>query len=351
MLRIGIPAFYSIAFALPLLAVVVFTPVAAGLARRLGVMDRPTEGKYHHVETPYLGGAAIAAGMAVAAGLTAGAERELLVILVSALVLSLVGLADDQRFVRPWTKVGVEALAAVALWLVGVRAGLFSSVPLDLALTILFVVAVTNAVNMLDNMDGLAAGVAAVSALTFAVIAGGRGDYLVTALALAVAGSSLGFLRYNFPPARVFLGDAGTLMIGFLLAALGLKLDLVGENGFIRTAVPVLALGVPLFDAILVILDRRRGGRPVYKGGTDHSSHRLATLGLTGRRIALMMYGLQAAASAVAIWILHAPWPVALGAVLFSVVAGLVLLIVFLRMPHRQPADTVLVPSEHPPPR
>ncbi|MGH2686856.1 MAG: glycosyltransferase family 4 protein [Actinomycetota bacterium] len=351
MLRVEPALLYPLAFLLPLAAVVALTPVAVRVARRFGVMDRPGETKHHRVETPYLGGLALAVVLAVAAGITAGAERQLLVILVSGLILSLVGLADDQRFVRPWTKVAVEVLAAVALWTVGVRGGLFGSAPLDLALTILWVVGITNVVNMLDNMDGLAAGVAAISALTFAVIAGSRGDYLVTAMALAVAGGCAGFLPYNFPPAKVFLGDAGTLMIGFLLAALGLKLDLLGENGFIRSAVPVLAVGVPLFDAILVIIDRWRGGRPIYRGATDHSSHRLAALGVSARGIALGMYGFQIAASVMAVWILDASFPLALGFVIVSGTIALALMIVLLRMPHRQPDRSVLIPSEHPSPR
>jgi UDP-GlcNAc:undecaprenyl-phosphate GlcNAc-1-phosphate transferase len=153
-------------------------------------------------------------------------------------------------------------------------------------------------------MDGLAPGVAAIAALAFFVVASDHGDYLVGSFALAVAGASLGFLRHNFPPARIFLGDAGSLMLGFLLAAIGLKLDLVGEDGLIRSAVPLLILGVPIFDMVLVILDRLRGKRPVYRGGIDHSSHRLADLGLSGRAVALSTYGVQAACCGVALWLL-----------------------------------------------
>lgn len=142
-------------------------------------------------------------------------------------------------------------------------------------------------------MDGLASGVSAIAAFAFFVIAARRGDFLVASFALAVTGASVGFLRHNFPPARIFLGDAGSLFLGFLLAALGLKLDLVGETSFARFVIPTLVLGVPVFDTMLVVLDRFRDGRPVYRGGTDHSSHRMATLGLSHRAIALATYGLQ----------------------------------------------------------
>lgn len=301
------PIRYFLAFLVPLVATLWVTPLAARLARRLGILDQPSEHKAHREPTPYLGGLALAAGLVVVGGAAAGASGQLLMILLGGIVLGLWGLVDDWVTVRPSVKLLVEAGAGLALWLAGVRAGLFDVYALDLALTLLWVIAVTNAVNLLDNMDGLSPGVAALSALTFFAIAGERGDYLVGSFALALAGASLGFLRHNFPPARIFLGDAGSLMLGFLLAAIGLKLDLVGESGLARSAIPVLILGVPIFDTALVIISRFRSGRPVYLGGTDHSSHRLARLGLTHRSVALATYSAQAICCAVAFWLLHAP--------------------------------------------
>ena len=286
---------YVLAFCLPLFAALSLTPFAGRLAYRLGILDHPREHKIHQEVTPYLGGLAVAGGLLVATTITAGTSAQLLVILLGAIAMAALGLADDWRGVGPVVKLLFEAGAAVALWLAGARAGLFGSDALHLAITILWVLTVMNAVNMLDNMDGVVPGVAAVSAIGFFAIAASRGDYLVASLAIAVAGASLGFLRYNFPPARIFLGDAGSLMLGFLLAALGLKLDLVGTDGIIRGAlIPFLLLAVPLLDMALVVIARLTEGRPIYLGGTDHTAHRLAHRGITARKIAPAAYLTQA---------------------------------------------------------
>jgi UDP-GlcNAc:undecaprenyl-phosphate/decaprenyl-phosphate GlcNAc-1-phosphate transferase len=328
--RINLGVLYAIAFAVPMLATLWLTPVAARIARRLGMMDHPAKNKYHQTATPSLGGLALAVGLVLVGGVAVGAEGQLLTVLLSGLVLAIVGLLDDQLLVRPLLKLIVEIAAGVAMWLVGVRAGLFGVEVLDLGLTVLWVVAITNAINLLDNMDGLCAGVSAICAVTFFTIAAVEGDYLVASLALSVAGASLGFLRHNFPPARIFLGDIGTLLLGFLLAALGLKLDLVGENGFLRSAVPVLILGVPIFDLLLVIVARAIGRRPIYAGGTDHSSHRMASLGFSNRAVALVAYAMQLASSLLGLSLLWIALEAAMGLVIgVSAVAvvGMVLLL------------------------
>lgn len=292
-----------LAFAAPFLATLLLTPIAARLATRLGLLDHPSSSKFHREATPYLGGLAVAGGLVLVGGLTAGASGQVLTILLCGLALGIVGLVDDWRTVGPGTKLVVEAASGVALWLVGVRAGLFGVDALDLLLTVFWVVAVTNAINLVDNMDGLLPGIAAIAALSLFAIAALQGDYLVASFALALAGASLGFLRHNFPPAKIFLGDAGSLLLGFLLAAVGLKLDLVGEQGLLRAAVPVLVLGLPLLDTCLVIVARLRSGRPAYRGATDHTSHRLARLGLSERTVALLLYGAQAGLCGLAVWL------------------------------------------------
>ena len=220
-------------------------------------------------------------------------SSQVLTILAGGLAATVLGLVDDWRGVGPVVKLIAEASIGVALWMAGVRAGLFGIEALDLILTVIWVVAVTNAMNLLDNMDGIAAGVAAVCAAGLFAIAATRGDYLVAALAAGVAGGSLGFLRYNFPRARIFLGDAGSLLLGFLLAALGLKLDLIGQSGAVRASIPVLIVAVPLFDMMLVIAARLHDGRPISRGGTDHTAHRLVVRGLEPRRVAIVAYLVQ----------------------------------------------------------
>jgi UDP-GlcNAc:undecaprenyl-phosphate GlcNAc-1-phosphate transferase len=324
---------YALAFLVPLVVTVVLTPVAGKLARRLGILDHPSEQKFHRDPTPYLGGAAVAAGLVSIVGLlTTGPSSQVLVILLGGLVLGVLGLMDDWVTVRPSVKLLVQAAAGFALWFADVRAGLFGVEALDLALTVVWVVAVTNAVNLLDNMDGLTAGVSAVAAFTFFGVAAARGDYLVASFALAVAGASLGFLRHNLPPATIFLGDAGALMLGFLLAALGLKLDLVGENGFVRSAVPVLIVGVPFFDTVLVIVDRLRGRRPVFRGGTDHSSHRLSVLGLSHGAVAAVIVAAEVICCALALTLLEVSFDPTVAIAAAASLSAIALLVLLLRV-------------------
>jgi len=285
---------YAIAFVVPLTATLLLTPFAARLAHRAGIIDRPRDGRFSTVATPYLGGLAVAGGLVTVALVTTHVQAQLLVIVLGAIALGGLGLVDDWRPQGPTLKLLVESCAGLALWIAGVRAGFFGIEVLDLLLTIAWVVVVTNAVNLLDNMDGVASGVVAISAFGFFAIAASEGDYLVASLALTVCGASLAFLRYNFPPAKIFLGDAGTLMLGFLLAALGLKLDLMGPSALVRAVVPALMLAVPLFDMALVVAARTRDGRPVFLGGTDHTAHRLASSGLSVRVVAISAYLVQA---------------------------------------------------------
>jgi UDP-GlcNAc:undecaprenyl-phosphate GlcNAc-1-phosphate transferase len=340
---------YGIAFTSALVVALALTPLAARLALRFGVLDHPSPSKTHLQATPYLGGLAMAIAVLIVGGVTAGVSGEFLTILVGAVGLGILGLLDDHRLVGPWVKLLLEVSAAVALWLVGVRAGLFGIAGLDLALTVVWVVGITNAINLLDNMDGLASGVTAISAITFFVISAQAGHFLVGALSLAVAGSALGFLFHNFPPAKIFLGDAGTLLFGFLLAALGLKLDLVGENGFVRSAIPILALGVPIFDMIVVVIARIREGRPIYVGGLDHTSHRLARRGLSARSVALLHYAAQIGLSALAIVLVSVTWEAALWIVIVTSVAALGGLWAVLGIPDgRSPPDSRKIHEEAP---
>jgi UDP-GlcNAc:undecaprenyl-phosphate GlcNAc-1-phosphate transferase len=307
---------YGLAFLIPLAATLVFTPVAAVLARRFGVLDRPDERKAHLEPTPYLGGLALAIGFVAAGALIGDTGMQAFAIAGCALAMFLLGLVDDLRGLGVAVRVGVEVAVALVLWSVHIRAGLFGVPALDLMLTVIWVVVVVNALNLIDNMDGLASGVAAIAAFAFFVLAVSQDDYLVAALAAALAGTTVGFLRHNFPPARIFLGDAGSLLIGFMLAVLGLMVDIDVASPSARLVVQLLILGVPVFDTAFVVVARRRAGRPVLLGGTDHSSHRLSRLGLSGRGVAFAVYTAQLACSTVAIVIVLRPqetWSLLIG--------------------------------------
>ena len=324
---------YFLAFVIPLIGALALTPVVGLVAGRAGMLSHPRQDRFPSMATPYLGGLAIAGGLLLSVLLVPGEPAQVVVVVLGALAMCIVGLLDDIREgLGAWPRLVLEAAAGVALWTVGIRAGIFHVEMLDFALTVLWVVAVTNAVNLLDNMDGVAAGVVAVAAVGMAGLAAQQDEYLVASLGLAVAGGCVGFLRYNFPPAKIFMGDAGALMLGFLLAALGLKLDLIGPGTVARAVIPVLAIGVPLFDMVLVIVSRVRAGVPIYQGSTDHSAHRLSAHGLGGGRIALVAYAAQAACSVGAYLLVDSAGGTTVVSLVCAVLVAMVLLGVFLRM-------------------
>ena len=265
--------------------------------------------------------------------LTAGSSGQLIVVVAGAIVLGIVGMLDDVSPVSPWIRLAYEVVASIALWLVGIRAGVFDTAWIDLPLTILWVVSVTNAFNFIDNMDGIAAGVAAAAALGIAAIAVSEGDFLVASLSLATAGAAVGFLRYNVPPARIFLGDAGSMLLGFLIAALILHVDLPVGPWEPRVLSTVLLAGVPLFDLSVVVIARLREGRPLWRGSTDHTSHRLAAGGRSRRHVLLVSALAQLACSVLAYVVYQQRESVVVGVGVAVAVGWLFLLWTFLRMP------------------
>jgi UDP-GlcNAc:undecaprenyl-phosphate/decaprenyl-phosphate GlcNAc-1-phosphate transferase len=332
---------YALAFMVPAIGTLALTPVAARAAHRFSVLDTPGGHKVHRGATPYLGGVAVAAGLVLIGGVTAGTNGELFTILAGALVLGAVGLMDDVRTVSPSIRLVLEGAVGISLWLVGVRAGVLDTPLFDLPITVLWVVAVVNAFNVIDNMDGLAAGVATASAVGIASIAAFEGDFLVASFAFAIAGASLGFLRYNLPPARIFLGDAGSMLLGALIAALTLKLDIQVRNDLARLAAVVLLAGTAIFDLSLVVVARLLGRRKIWLGGTDHASHRLAARGHTNMRVAATFAASQTACSALAVWVYRRDPDEAFITIATVGAAWVVLIALLLRLPHPslQPGD------------
>jgi UDP-GlcNAc:undecaprenyl-phosphate GlcNAc-1-phosphate transferase len=212
---------------------------------------------------------------------TSGSD-ELVVILGIAIALSVVGLADDLKGLGPLVRVLAEAAAGVGVWAMDAGVELTGSDAGDLVLTALWVVGITNAFNLLDNMDGLSGGVAAITAGSCFVIAVANDQFLIAGLSAALAGCALGFLRHNFHPARIYMGDAGSLYLGFLLSYLTIKLRFDAPED-VTFLVPILLLGVPILDTTLVTVSRLLHRRNPMRGGQDHISHRLVRLGLPVR--------------------------------------------------------------------
>ena len=292
------------------------TPVARRVALTLGIIDHPDSRKVHTSPIPLLGGVAIYASCVVALAVF-GSEfyiAQLVGIFLGATWVSFLGIWDDWRGLRPMLKLGGQVLAALILIATGVQVEFLHDPALNVALTVFWVVGITNAMNLLDNMDGLSGGVAAIAAAWFALLSIENGQVLVASMSLALLGAALGFLIYNFNPASIFMGDGGSLFLGFLLAAVAIKLRFLGHSDSITWMIPVLLLGVPIFDTTLVVISRlRRGVNPLTTPGRDHFSHRLVHLGLTPRRAVLTIYAVGAVLGALAFAVQFASLPFAYG--------------------------------------
>jgi UDP-GlcNAc:undecaprenyl-phosphate/decaprenyl-phosphate GlcNAc-1-phosphate transferase len=300
---------FMLIFASALVLAVGGTPVVRSLALRLGILDQPSSRKVHVNPVPLLGGVAIYAAFIAAILLFGNRFRlhELLSILVGASLVSFLGVWDDRRGLSPLVKLVGQFLCAAILVLTGVYIGTFPWEIVNIAVTLFWIVVITNAMNLLDNMDGLTGGVGAAAAIYFLLLAAMNRQYLVGALSAALVGACIGFLVYNFNPASIFMGDAGALFLGFVLAAVGIKLRFPDGLQIVTWMVPVLILGLPLFDTTLVIISRlRRGLNPLTTPGKDHVSHRLVALGYTRREAVLICYLVCAGLGVIALFITQA---------------------------------------------
>jgi UDP-GlcNAc:undecaprenyl-phosphate GlcNAc-1-phosphate transferase len=310
------------AFAIAALVTFAVTPLTIRIAERTAFFDLPTGYKGHGRPTPYLGGTAIMAGILAAVLLVNGAIGEHGVIIVCALAICLVGTIDDRVNLPVSIRVSVEVSIAVLLWSTGRGWDVFHSAPADLLLTVVWVVGVANAFNMMDNMDGAAASMAAVSALGAGALALASGDAALAPLCFAVAGACAAFLPRNLAtPSRIFMGDGGSLVIGLLVARVtmaGVTKDYLGPSGVIVAA---LLVGLVIFDTALVVVSRSRGGRPVLSGGRDHITHRLARRLGPPRNVALALATAQLLICVVTIAVAEA----GMGWVLLAGAAGVIL--------------------------
>lgn len=295
-------------FASALLLAIGATPGARWLALKFGMIDQPAERKVHTAPIPRFGGIAMYGAVVIA--LLVFRERfrfdQLVSILLGATWVSFLGVWDDRWGLRPILKLAGQVAAAFILIVTDVQVQFLPSEVLNWVVTAIWVVGLTNAINFLDNMDGLSGGIVAIASAFFLLLAIQNGQYLVGGLSAALLGASTGFLVYNFNPASIFMGDTGSLFLGFMLAALGIKLRFPGNTDTVTWMVPVIVLGVPIFDTTLVVFSRiRRGLHPVTPG-KDHASHRLVRIGFTQREAVMALYLVGGMLGMVAVFVTQA---------------------------------------------
>jgi UDP-GlcNAc:undecaprenyl-phosphate GlcNAc-1-phosphate transferase len=290
-------ALYPLGLAVGAVLAALLTPLAGRLAHRAGIVAAPRPDRWHSSPTPMLGGVAIFLAVAVAFALIPEPMQQnryerFAYLLVGAVMIFLLGLYDDARRLPPYTKLLFQIVTACVL--VFGQLHLFGRPdisPLLVPFAILWIVGVTNAFNLLDNMDGLAAGIAVVVGITVAASSYLQGDRQTTLVALIVAGAAAGFLVHNFNPARIFMGDCGSLLLGYLLSGLTVMGAASSTRGIAVTLViPVVVMALPILDTSLVTILRTLHGRSISQGGRDHLSHRLVALGLSERQAVLVLY-------------------------------------------------------------
>lgn len=291
-----------LAFLLAAALTAITTPVAIAIAGRTGFFDAPAGYKTHGRPTPYLGGAAVLAAAALPVLFFCDDLGRYWPLLLGTLGLAAVGTVDDRVNLSPYLRVGTEILAAWLLWTQGLGWSFLDSGLANFLLTAFWVTGIVNAFNLMDNLDGAASSVAAVSSACVAALALIGGDLALAVIAVALGGALIGFLRFNLArPARIFLGDGGSMAIGYLLAG-GLISAPMGElSGWPALIAAGVAVGLPAFDTSLVVLSRRRRGAPVFSGARDHTTHRLLTFLKTPRAVAGALVVMQATLCGLAI--------------------------------------------------
>jgi UDP-GlcNAc:undecaprenyl-phosphate GlcNAc-1-phosphate transferase len=323
---------YALRFGIAFAASFVLTLCVRAAARRLGWVAKPRPDRWHRKPTALFGGIGIWGGFLVAylSHRPAGMDGDAILVLCATAMFAL-GVVDDRFQLKPYTKLVGQIICATLFTVFGARLGWVANPILDHGLTIFWLVGVTNALNLLDNIDGAAGGVAAIAGafLIYFSHAAGRSDS--AQVAAAFAGAVIGFLVFNFNPASIFMGDCGSLFLGFFLGGSSLVNNQIGarKNVVAVLAIPVLLLLLPILDTTLVTITRRYHGRAVSQGGRDHTSHRLVAIGMSERRATLTLWTIAAAAGGLAV--LVNTLPAALAVALVGVfLFGLTFLMVFL---------------------
>ncbi|MDD4599824.1 MAG: MraY family glycosyltransferase [Negativicutes bacterium] len=288
---------YFVAFTIALVVAYIATPQVISLATKAGAMDAPDDRKVHTKPIPRMGGLAIYAGFVLAVLASMHVNREIFGLLAGGTFILIIGIIDDMVQLSAKVKLlGQIAAAAVLVffdirieWLTNPFGDMIYVEYLSIPLTILWVVGLTNTVNLIDGLDGLAAGVSTIASITILLVALQQNFWSVAILSAALAGSALGFLQHNFNPAKIFMGDTGSMFLGYMLAAVSV-IGTVKSAATIALIVPIVALGLPIMDTAFAIIRRYMSGQPIFKPDKGHLHHRLLEMGLTQKQAVLLMY-------------------------------------------------------------
>jgi UDP-GlcNAc:undecaprenyl-phosphate GlcNAc-1-phosphate transferase len=326
----------------------VAVPVAIRVAVRTDFLDRPVGFKTHSRPTPYLGGVALMGAFLPPALVFGGGLSDFAAIVVCAVVLCVLGTVDDRVGLGPLVRILFEVAAAVVLWAAGIGWFLFDASLINLLLTVVWVVGVVNAFNLMDNEDGAAAAVGLASSLGVSALALVEGDPLLAAMAVALAGACGAFLRFNLArPARIFLGDGGSMPLGFLIAAMIAAVPGTGPLGTEAILAAAALVAIPILDTTLVTFSRLRRGVPILQGGRDHVTHRLLQWLPSAAAVALVLAMSQVAMSSLAVVLLQAPSSVmvAAGGAYIALGAVIIFALDWPWAPAKPPPSTITQPA------
>ena len=314
-----------LAFVAALIIALIVTPQTEKLAMKLGVYDEPDARKVHTELKTRMGGLGIYAGFLCGFLIYGNFSRPFLGLLLSATFVTVVGFYDDVKNISPKLKLMGQIIAAVILMVFGVHLE-FLTIPFTdsiinvglwgYPISLFWVVGVCNAVNLIDGLDGLASGVSGIGAMTIGVVAYASGLNSITVVCVILVGAILGFLKSNFHPAKLFMGDCGSLLLGFLLAVLSLMSVSEGAT-LIGLSIPILILGLPILDTMFAIVRRKINGKPIFQADKGHFHHRLLKMGFSHGDTVLFIYGITFLFGAIAVLISLLP-------TLYSLLASLI---------------------------
>jgi UDP-GlcNAc:undecaprenyl-phosphate GlcNAc-1-phosphate transferase len=307
-------------FMLAVLSTGIITPVMRRVAKRFGIVDQPNQAhKTHREPIPYLGGVAImitvsiiVLGGSLFLKMDGNTSKIVLAIMVPSVLIGLVGLADDIKNLSPISRFIAQSIAALFTSIIIISTDTVGSPTgnsyLDFVITVVWIVGVTNAINFFDNHDGGASGTVAISSFMLFILASTSGQSYIAALAIVLSGSCIGFLYWNRNPARIYMGDAGSLFLGMILATILVRFDPNPINRWAGFAIPVLLLAMPILDTSVSVLSRIQRGISPFQGGQDHLSHRLVRRGLTRRATAITLWSGTGVFSLIALLISNASY-------------------------------------------